>query len=226
MSEPNPAPEPGTVPNGSRVPEGSGVPRVPDLAAMVRSMATVEAPAKRGDSKSLTDAALESLARTLADRLGRLPTGAELIDAAGGCQKQRALRAIQALRLKRAEQEVTAMLVLPPAVDAELRSLMSRWLGLAGQQLAGHLAQAQGHTELQLQHAADAAAELETANESLRTQILDLQKVQRELISRVNALQSKLDVACRDRDTATALAAERERVLDRWMAQQQSPLAS
>jgi chaperonin cofactor prefoldin len=226
MSEPNPAPEPGTVPNGSRVPEGSGVPKVPDLAAMVRSMATVEPPAKRGHANGLTDEALETLARTLADRLGRLPTGAELIDAAGGCQKQRALRAIQALRLKRAEQEVTAMLVLPPAVDAELRSLMSRWLGLAGQQLAGQLAQAQSHTELQLQQAADAAGELEHANESLRTQILDLQKVQRELISRVNALQSKLEVACRDRDTATALAAERERVMAAVISSREVPHAA
>ena len=226
MSDPNAAPEPGTVPNGSRVPEGSGVPKVPDLAAMVRSMATVEPPAKRGHGNGLTDDELETLARTLADRLCRLPTGAELIDAAGGCQKQRALRTIQVLRLKRAERDVTAMLVMPPAVDAELRSLMSRWLGLAGQQLAGHLAQAQAQTESQLQQAADAAAELEGANEALRTQILDLQKVQRELISRVNSLQSKLEAACRDRDTATALAAERQRVLDRWMAQQQSPVSS
>lgn len=213
MSDPAISPEPGTVPNGSRVPEGSGVPKVPDLAAMVRSMAAVEPPAKRGHGNGLTDEALETLAGALSDRLGRLPTGPELIDAAGGCQKQRALRAIQSLRLKRAEQDVAAMLVMPPAVDAELRSLMSRWLGLAGQQLAGQLAQAQTQTELQLQQAADAAAELEGANEALRAQILDLQKVQRELISRVNSLQSKLEIACRDRDTATALAAERERVM-------------
>lgn len=226
MSDPAIAPEPGTVPNGSRVPEGSGVPKVPDLAAMVRSMAAVEPPARRGHGNGLTDEALEAQARALADQLGRLPTGAELIEAAGGCQKQRALRAIQAVRLKRAEQDVAAMLVMPPAVDAELRSLMSRWLGLAGQQLSGQLAQAQTETELQLQQAANAAAELEGTNESLRAQILDLQKVQRELISRVNSLQSKLDAACRDRDTATALAAERERVLYRWMAQQQSPMAS
>jgi hypothetical protein len=213
MSDPAISPEPGTVPNGSRAPEGSGVPKVPDLAAMVRSMAAIEPLASRGQGKGLTDEALEAQARTLADRLGRLPTGAELIEVAGGCQKQRALRAIQSLRLKRAEQDVAAMLVMPPAVDAELRSLMSRWLGLAGQQLAGQLAQAQTETESQLQQAADAAAELEGVNESLRAQILDLQKVQRELISRVNSLQSKLDAACRDRDTATALAAERERVM-------------
>lgn len=86
MSDPAIAPEPGTVPDGSRVPEGSGVPKVPDLAAMVRSMAAVEPPVKRGHGNGLTDEALEAQARTLADRLGRLPTGAELIEAAGGCR--------------------------------------------------------------------------------------------------------------------------------------------
>jgi hypothetical protein len=180
---------------------------------MVRSMASVEAPAKRGHASGMSDEALEALARTLADRLRRLPTGAELIDAAGGCQKQRALRAIQTLRAKRAEQEVHALLVLPPAIDAELRALMARWMGLAAQQLSDRHAQVQAQTDAQLDQAASAAREVEQENESLRSQIIDLQKVQRELISRTHSLQSKLDAAVRDRDTAQALAVERERVM-------------
>jgi hypothetical protein len=196
-----------------------------DLAAMVRSMATVEPPAKRGQGKGLTDEALEARARTLADRLGRLPTGAELIESAGGCQKQRALRAIQTLRVKRAEQEVHALLVLPPAIDAELRAVMARWMGLAAQQLSDRHAQVQAQTDAELEQAASAAREVEQENESLRTQILDLQKVQRELISRTHSLQSKLDAAVRDRDTSAALAIERQRVLDCWIAQQQAPSA-
>lgn len=213
MSDPTAGSEPGTVPNGSRVPEGSGVPKVPDLAAMVRSMVSIEPAAKRGPGSGLTDEALDNLVRTLADRLGRLPTGAELIDAAGGCQKQRALRAIQTLRAKRAQQEVHSLLVLPPAIDAELRALMARWIGLAAQQLSDRHAQLQAQTHSQLEESAIAAAELERESGSLRAQILDLQKVQRELISRTHSLQSKLDAALRERDTAQALAIERERVM-------------
>lgn len=223
MSDPTPAPEPGTVPNGSRVPEGSGVPdgsRTPDLTALVRSMAVVDPPGKRSQGNGLTDAALDALALTLAEQLGRLPTGAELIEAAGGCQKQRALRAIHAARARRAEREVAGLLVLPPAIDTELRGMMSRWLGLAAQQLADRHAQHQSQTEAQLEAAATGAREVETDNESLRAQILDLQKVQRELISRTHSLQSKLESAVRERDTSAAVAAERQRVLDAWMDQQ------
>lgn len=161
----------------------------------------------------MTDEALETVARTLSDRLGRLPTGAELIEAVGGCQKQRALRAIQSLRAKRAEQEIHALLVLAPSIDAELRALMARWIGLAAQQLSDRHAQVQAQTDARLEESAIAAAELERENESLRAQIVDLQKVQRELISRTHSLQSKLDAAIRDRDTAQALAGERERVM-------------
>ena len=90
---------------------------------------------------------------------------------------------------------------------------MARWIGLAAQQLSDRHAQVQAQTDARLEESAIAAAELERENESLRAQIVDLQKVQRELISRTHSLQSKLDAAIRDRDTAQALAGERERVM-------------
>lgn len=208
-----PGTEPGVVPNGSEPPS-----TVPDSERWARAAASD----KRGHGRSLTDEDLVTLATGLADRLGRLPTGAELIEAAGGCQKQRALRALQSVRLKLAERDAAATLAIPPAIEAELRTLMARWISVAGQQLSSRIAQAQIEAEARLQEAADVATEMERAMLDLKVQVADLQRVRRELTAKAKHLQSELRDAQRDRDTAQALAAERERVMSAVIASREA----
>lgn len=212
-----PGTEPGAVPNGSEPPS-----TFPDSERWARATASTASAGKRNRGHSLTDDELSRLAEALADRLGRLPTAIELIDAAGGCQKQRALRALQSVRLKLAERDATAALAIPPAIEAELRTLMSRWISVAGQQLSSRIAQSQNETEARLQEAADVATEMERAILDLKTQIADLQRLRRELTARTKHLQSELRATQRDRDTAQALATERERVMSALIASRET----
>nr|ART36998.1 D340 [uncultured bacterium] len=208
-----PGTEPGAVPNCSE-PAST----VPDSERWARAAAS----AKRGHGRSLTDEDLIRLAEGLTDRLGRLPTGTELIDAAGGCQKQRALRALQSVRLKLAERDAAATLAIPPAIEAELRTLMARWISVAGQQLSSRIARAQIEAEARLQEAADVASDMGQAMLDLKAQIADLQRIRRELTAKTKHLQSELRDAQRDRDTAQALTAERERVMSAVIASREA----
>lgn len=85
-----PGTEPGTVPNGSEPPSS-----VPDSDNWARATASTIPVSKRNRAHSVTDEELKRVAEVLTDRLERLPTASELIDAAGGCQKQRALQLVQ-----------------------------------------------------------------------------------------------------------------------------------
>lgn len=214
----DPSSEPGTVPGGSE--PSTAVPNVENWA---RATVAGAANTQRGRGQALSDEALANLAETLTERLGRPPTGSELIEAADGCQKQRALRTIQSVRLKRAKREVAASLSIPPAIEAQLRSLMARWIDLAGRQLSARIVQARIETDARLQEMTDALSEQDQIARGLKADVTDLQRVRRELTGRIKHLQSELRAALHDRDTAQALAAERERVMAAVIASREAP---
>lgn len=67
----------------------------------------------KGRPPVMDDAQLMTLASSLTERLGRPPTLEALIEAAGGCQRQRASRTLKLLREKLAAKAVRNRIELP-----------------------------------------------------------------------------------------------------------------
>ena len=189
----------GTVPNGSKVPNSG-----PWGANDPRHGPT-------GRPAILDDEQLVELAGELNQRLGRPPRIEELIAAAGGCQRQRACRAIQALRERLAASAVRSMLVLPQDLEAEHRAWIDRWMNLAAQRLAGeHALLVERHDE-KSQKAQDLIAEQHLVIKGLRESLADQQRIASELAQAVNDLNALASQLRGERDVALALAEDRLR---------------
>lgn len=188
----------GTVPNGSKVPN----PGQSSAANDPRHGPT-------GRPAILDDEQLLELATELNQRLGRPPRLDELIEAAGGCQKQRASRAIRAIRERLASAAVRSMLVLPTDLEAEHRAWIDRWMRVASERLSGeHALLVERHDE-KLLKAQDLLAEQNLVIKGLRESLADQQRIAAELaqsVSELNALAGKLRS---ERDVALALAEDR-----------------
>ncbi len=190
----SPTLESGTVPNGSE-PFGTGR-------------------AAPGRIPVQSDEELAALADRLLVQLKRMPSIQELVDASGGCQRQRAVRTLQALRRRQAEKSVRSQLVFAPEIEEELKKLAARWLGLAAAQLAVHQAQADEARDLALRAADDRTLELElrARQEATRAGLLEAEV---ELgLQRLQHLQSELEQTRAVAQAQTALATERQRLLD------------
>lgn len=162
----------------------------------------------------LDDTALQELARRMNSQLGRPPKADELIQEAGGCQRKRALAAIQILRLELAQRAVRSQLLFPPPIEAHLRALMAEWIDHA----AAHLAQR--HTEIIETH--EERLEASSAHaEDLQNRLAELKEVasgsgkrMSQLADQVQVLTAERDQARKERDALAVIAAERQRVID------------
>jgi len=162
----------------------------------------------------MTDDQLLDLARSLNATLGRPPKSAELIEEAGGCQRRRALTAIERLRTELAQRAVRSQMLFAPAIEHQLRSLMNSWLDLA----ADHLTQRQAEFVLQQDERIEAAM---AHVEELQGRLSDLQAATASTRSRfeeqtqqLKSLTQERDQLRVERDALRAVAAERQRVID------------
>lgn len=162
----------------------------------------------------MDDAALQALARQMNSQLGRPPKADELIREAGGCQRKRALVAIQNLRSELAQRSVRSQLMFPAGIENHLRALMGEWIDLA----SAHLAQR--HAELieaqdERSDAAKAHADdLQHRLNETQAAATAMNKRQEELARQIQTLIAERDQARAERDTLKAVAAERQRVID------------
>jgi hypothetical protein len=174
--------------------------------------------AKAGRPAVVSDSALLQLAGKLNTDLGRPPRADELIAAAGGCQKQRALAAIRELKLDLAERAVRSQLRFAPAIEHDLRALCHCWLDHAANQLAElHRDQLeQFETREKAQRAF--IEEQQTLITDLREQVLDREQMLGELTQRLQDLQ-KTHLALQEQVIeARSVAAERLRLIEGWEA--------
>ncbi|WP_428380988.1 hypothetical protein [Nevskia ramosa] len=185
-----------------------------ELHAGTAANDSLQKPAGTGRPPVLTDEQLAELARNLNTRLGRPPKAEELIAETGGCQRKRALTAIQTLRQELAVRSVRSQLMFPAAIETQLRGLVAEWLNLA----AEHLAQRQAEfSELQEERAASAAAHVE----ELQSRIIDIGAAassmrQRydEQVAQIRQLTQDCEQARTQRDALQVIAHERQRVID------------
>lgn len=162
----------------------------------------------------MDDAALQALARQMNTQLGRPPKADELIREAGGCQRKRALAAIQSLRSELAQRSVRSQLLFPAAIESHLRALMGEWIDLA----SAHLAQRHAEIIESQDERSDAA---KAHADDLQHRLIETQataNVMSKRLAEVNQLIQMLtaerDQARADCDALKVVAAERQRVID------------
>ena len=160
-----------------------------------------------------SDAELLDVARKLSEQLGRVPKTQELVDQSGGCQRQRAVRTLQALRLELAESAVRSQLLIPAVLQDELKTIFARWLDCAATQLAEKHAEAEQKLDQRLEAANDALMEKSERLDQLQVQFTALHQRQQDEASRAEQLQSQLAQLTQQRDEALAIATERQRIL-------------
>lgn len=188
----------GTVPNGSKV---------PDLGQQVS--ANDRQYGQMGRPAVLNDEQLLELATKLNQQLGRPPKIDELIDAAGGCQRQRASRMVRALRGELAAKAVRSMLVLPTDLEAEHKAWIDRWMNLAAERLSAIHAQLVERHDQQMTESNDLVAEQTVVIQGLRASLSDQQRIAAELAQSVTALNAAIIELRGERDVARALAEDR-----------------
>jgi len=173
---------------------------------------------KAGRPAVVSDEALLQLAKKLNTDLGRPPRADELIAAAGGCQKQRALAALRELKLDLAERAVRSQIRFAPEIESDLRALCGRWLDHAANQLAqlhrDHLDQFETRETAQRAF----IGEQQTLITDLREQVLDREQMLGELTQRLQELQKTHQVLQEQFVEARSVAAERLRLIEGWEA--------
>ena len=184
----------GTVRNGSELAKGSAM----------------------GRPAVLDDDALLAVAEELNHALGRPPRLDELIQAAGGCQRQRASRTIRKLREQLAAKSVRALLLMPPELESDIRQWIDRWMGSAAQQLAAEHAELLASHDQAIERANDLIGEQQTVIAELREGTADQQRMTSELFVRTQALGQEVQKLTAERDIAHALAEDRLKLIERW----------
>jgi uncharacterized coiled-coil protein SlyX len=184
-------PEFGSVRNGSELTSTVGRPPVVDDECLLR------------------------LAEKLSVELGRLPKADELISAAGGCQRSRALASIRALKLTMAEREVRSNMKLPAATEAALRSQMVTWLDLAANQLAQRHLEESERQERKCAAQAGLIEELQARVAALQECLTERDRAVSDMTSRCERAEATLASSESRRAEQEVLAAERGRLLEK-----------
>lgn len=182
------------IPNGSEI----GKPGTPD---------------PKGRPPVMDDAQLMTLATTLSERLGRPPTLEALIQAAGGCQRQRASRTLKLLREQLAAKAVRSRIELPAELESELRGWLERCQMLCAQQLSAEQARIDERHEQERTADRDLVAELQTSLRELREALADQTRVATEVIAANRKLEEQVLRLKAERDIANALADDRMAII-------------
>lgn len=162
----------------------------------------------------LDDVALQDLARRMNSQLGRPPKADELILEAGGCQRKRALAAIQNLRTEMAQRAVRSQLLFPAAIEGHLRALMGEWIELASAHLAQRHAEIVESQDERSEAAKAHADDLQNRLTETQAAVSTVGKRLGELIQQTQTLTADRDQARAERDALKVVAAERQRVID------------
>lgn len=173
-----------------------------------------ESPARTGRPPVLNDHDLRGLADQLNSRLGRPPRADELIEAAGGCQRKRALAAIKTLKLELAERVVKSGLQFPSQIENALRAQMAAWVDLAASHLADRHLQESERAEARVATQAALIEELQNKVHQLQRTVTDQERGTDVLRCRAQEAESALSQAEVARANAEVLAAERARVIE------------
>lgn len=195
-----------TVPNGSELPLGH-----PHKLSANNPNGRPDA--LGGRPPVLNDDELYSVAEALNRHLGRPPRLQELVEQSGGCQRQRASRAIQRLRHTQAEMAVRSQLVLSQELEAELRSWIERWMRVAAKQLSESQARMEEDHEHNMLRNQDLLAEQHEAISQLREQLEDQRRIATELLVRNRQLGDEVQTVRAEHTITQAVSDERYRLL-------------
>lgn len=172
------------------------------------------APLSSGRPPVMDDAALQALARQMNSQLGRPPKADELIQEAGGCQRKRALAAIQNLRTELAQRAVRSQLLFPASIESHLRALMGEWIELASTHLAHRYAEIIESLDERSEAAKAHADDLQTRLTETQATASAMGKRVGELLQQIQTLTTDRDQARAERDALKVIATERQRVID------------
>lgn len=184
-----------TVPNGSE------------------SFGTIPNSPTRGRPPVLSDEQLLELAHALQSRLGRPPKSDELITAAGGCQRQRALTTLRTLAQSLARKSVRGQLVFPSSIEDGLRELMQRWMDAAAEQLAERHAEMVSACDEKANQLGAYVEELTTQIQRLADELRQVEAQRRDATDKAEQLAAELIRAKDDSLRNATLADERARLL-------------
>lgn len=154
----------------------------------------------------LDDDALDALTEELRRKAGRLPSLDQLIDAAGGCQRQRASKALKRARVGVAEKDLQGLLRIPVELENAQRRWIAQWLSAAAGQLAELHAELMEKHQEKLEALEALVSEQHQALVRLREQKADLERVSNELLRVREQDRASIERLTAERDIAVSLA--------------------
>lgn len=163
-------------------------------------------PPRSGRPPVLDDEALDELAVMLQRQLGRLPRLDELIEEAGGCQRQRASKAVQRIRSGAAQLQLQEILRLPSGLEQLQRRWIDRWMNAAAAQLADHHADLTARHDEKVEALEAVISEQHRALSSIQDQKADLERMTDELLQVREADRGLIERLTAERDIAERLA--------------------
>lgn len=163
----------------------------------------------------LDDDQLLQLAAQLHARKGDVPKLDELIDASGGCQRQRASRALKQLRAELASKAVRAAITLPLEHEQALRAWTATWLDIASKQLAEEHATLSEKHQAEIDRLQDLIAEQRAHIAMLREQAEDQHRIACEYLETQESQAAEIERLKGELLRVSAIADERRRMLER-----------
>ncbi|WP_370299211.1 hypothetical protein [Abyssibacter sp.] len=152
----------------------------------------------------MSDAELDRCVQALGQDLGRVPKLAEIIDAAGGCKRQRAVDARRRFATDLVANAIDDWTDLPPSIVMRHKRLMREWLALARDQITPWVDDV-------------VAQSLETST-GLEARIAEQTVLIEQQASEIDALREERAALARRLDEACAQLAEARRDSAVWQA--------
>lgn len=192
--------------HGSSEPSVRNGSELSSLIPANQSMRADATPSRSGRPPVLDDEALDELAVMLQRQLGRLPRLDELIEEAGGCQRQRASKALQRVRSGAAQQDLRDLLRLPSDLEQLQRRWIDRWMDAAAAQLDDHHADLTARHEENVEALEALISEQHRALSSIQDQKADLERMTDELLQVRESDRGLIERLTAERDIAERLA--------------------
>jgi len=168
-----------------------------------------------GRKAKLSDDELTSIVLTLAQQDGELPTLTSIIEAAGGCQRSRAVAARKAARMALANDDLESHVRLPPEIEVRYRGLLKEWISLSRKQLQPVLDSIVEMADEQVANAELGAQDARNRVELLEQRIADVSAELLEAQSLVHELRQTVSELTTSETHWKALASERADVIRR-----------
>ncbi|MGJ8670824.1 MAG: hypothetical protein ACSHXK_15150 [Oceanococcus sp.] len=166
-----------------------------------------------GRPAKVSDEELQACVSQLANENGKMPTLNQIIEASGGCQRARAVKARHAAVEHAMQQQIYEQLQLPGDLETRHRQLLSQWLNIARSHVEPSMKALVADAEQRADQAELSAQDARDKHDAITQELQKLQRSVNDLSDQLTLQTDKIAALSSSEAKWKALANERKAML-------------